>query len=196
MHYEGMKLIIALLLAGKLAAQQHTGGKEGPFQETFPLLKYDKVIAFNYNFDSLSDRKLYGGEKLLEIRKGLSFPGLSSKKVLTPEQTGTLISIVSDTATYGKNYADCFNPRLGFAFMKNDSVVFFIEVCFECRFLESTVTFPAARHKYYDISYTDTDITGKEVAVTWRRYLKGFSEAGLNRLQGLCEQLQMGYCKG
>ena len=174
--------------------------KEDSLFDPFSKLEYDKVVAYNLNFDTVTGQRTY---RYIEFGKNLDQFSYdcekSSIRTLDVNSISTLIKIVSDTGTYGQQYADCFEPRLGFTFLEGNKPVFTILVCFVCRFLESTVALPAARSSYYDIdSYEWDERTGQaneSKPIYVRRYLKGFSKAGEKKLLELCSQLQMGYCK-
>lgn len=170
-----------------------TFGQTGIVSKTlddFSKIKYDKVVAFNYNFDSITNKKK-PARPLVINDKNFRFVKKCSVRHLNGEQVNSLFKTLKDTATFGQQYADCFEPRHGIAFLKDEKLVFLIEICFDCGFLESTIPIKAAYQKYYDIDGLK-DENGKEYF--HRRYLKGFSKKGFKAFHDLCKDLGMIYC--
>ena len=152
-------------------------------------LKFDEITAYNINYDSINNRRTHSQMSYNADEYDLSPRYSSSKKEIDSALFKGIISLFSDTATYGDNYADCFEPRFVLQFKYENEERFRIVICQGCGFLVSTVPIPAAYLKYYDNQYEDE---GKQVI--YRRYLKGFSEAGTIKINALCNKLKMGYC--
>lgn len=152
-------------------------------------LNFDEIIAYNINYDSINNRRTHFQMSYNTSEYDLSSRYSSSKKSIDTALFKRIISLFSDTTTYGDNYADCFEPRFVFQFKYKNEERFRIVICQGCGFLVSTLPIPAAYLKYYDNQYEDE---GKQVI--YRRYLKGFSEEGTKKIDDLCNKLDMGYC--
>ena len=168
--------------------------------DPFPGLKYDKVVAYNFNYDPVQKVKQDLWEQgVLNINNfNYKTSGTFSFRDVDAGTVKKLEKILSDTATFGAQYADCFDPRFGFTFLRNDSVVFYIYICFECDQLISSVMLPAETKRYYDIHTFEYDYDKqedkKDKPVVYRRYMKGFSKKGRQELLGICRKLNMDYC--
>jgi hypothetical protein len=169
--------------------------------DPFKNLVFDKVVAFNFNYDTTKNQKRHDYIEFgnhLQAFNYLLTPKSSIRNV-DRNITKELISIVSDTTTYGEQYADCFEPRLGVTFFSKNKPVFTMLICYDCGFLESTVPIPASLNSYYDLESYEWDYQKQEPIqdkpIYVRRYLKGFSEAGEKKLLNICKRLNMKYCK-
>lgn len=154
-------------------------------------LHFDEIIAYNINFDSINNKRTYTQMSYDAKDYDLTPESTTSKRIVDSTLFDGIVSLFSDTATYGENYADCFEPRFVLQFKYKSQETFRIIICEGCGFLISTLPIPAAYLKYYDNMYEDND--GKQVI--YRRYLKGFSENGDARINQLCRSLKMGYCE-
>lgn len=159
--------------------------------KTNPLasLKFDEIIAYTINFDSLHNQKVNPRTSVRDGHDDLSSKYVSSKTKIDTAMYADIIKLFSDTATYGDNYADCFVPRFVLQFNNKYKEVFRLTICQDCGYLVSTLPIPAAYTRYYDAQYEDD---GKQVI--FRRYLKGFSMEGTKKINDLCKLLKMGYC--
>src|SRR5690349_15217609 len=120
--------ILLLLSSHAIFAQSDSVpiiGAEDSLYDPFPTLVFDKVVAYNLLYDSasktLSHTGVHFGKNLAEF----NYYQLK-KNSLRKLDSGTardLIKILSDTATYGEQYADCFEPRFGITFFSNGKVV-------------------------------------------------------------------------
>jgi hypothetical protein len=160
--------------------------------EVNPLdtLQFDQIVTCNINFDSLNHTVSNDWRKAYKREDELSARFVSYKSIVDTSFYGSILELFSDTATYGDNYSDCFEPRFVLQFKLKEKEVFRILVCEDCGHLESTVPLPAAHLKYYDSEITDN---GKKAI--WRRYLKGFSKQGEVKINQLCKSLNLGYCQ-
>ena len=157
----------------------------------FDTLRYDRVIAYTLNTEPYSQYAPEYQDTRPENER------LHARKELTKEEIGIFTAIVSDTLTYGMQYADCFYPRLGLAFERNGERAMTIEICLECGHLQSTIPLPAAQKYYYEIETFESDATGVVDAsrpTAFGRYMKGFSRKGYEQLAAFCENLKMDYC--
>lgn len=162
-------------------------------------IDFDKVIAFNFNYDSVDNKQLH---TYREFGDSLS-PSLyysikkTSVRILDSATTKDLIQVVSDTSTYGQEWRACFEPRLGFVFFSKNTPVFLILVCFECKHLQATIRLPATLYKYSDFGLVDLRDTSETFPQksSGRKYYKGFSETGEKQLLAICAKLNMLYCE-
>lgn len=184
-----MRLLYFIFIFSHLSLNAQEG-RIGKTISNIKKIKYDKVLIFNYNYDSIQNKKTFQEFKPLTPAT-ISSVKKCSVKHLTKQQTEKIVKIFTDTSTYGQNYADCFEPRHCFAFYNSDQLVFVVEICFDCGFLESSIPIKAAYERYYDIEDLE-DEKGKKYS--YRRYLKGFSENGRKNLIGICKELNMLYC--
>jgi hypothetical protein len=153
-------------------------------------LNFDEIIAYNINYDSINNKRTHFQMSYNAGEYDLSPRYASSKKNIDTTLFKRIITLFSDTTTYGDNYADCFDPRFVLQFKYENEERFRIVICQGCGFLVSTVPIPAAYLKYYDNQY---EKEGGQVI--YRRYLKGFSVEGTKKINDLCNKLKMGYCE-
>lgn len=153
-------------------------------------LQFDEIIAYTINYDTVNKRRTYDQMDYRVNEYNLSPLYTSAQRKVKPEMFDDIIKTFSDTATYGSNYADCFEPRFVLQFKFEQKECFRIVICEGCGFLVSTLPIPAAYQKYYDNEYEDEGKT-----VIYRRYLKGFSEIGAKKINELCKALNMAYCR-
>jgi hypothetical protein len=197
--------ILAVLIWASSFAQNEKVkviGKEENLSDPFLRLSFDKVIAYNMFYDTVRNEKLYSTGQFANGLENFKYATTffptrskaSSRRNVDKALTKEFIAIVSDPSTYGEGYADCFTPRLGLTFFKDEKEVFSVLICFECGFLESTSTLPAARHYYREIPSIEQDNEGNDRKITVIRYKKGFSKKGKDRLLKLCGKLNMNYC--
>jgi hypothetical protein len=169
--------------------------------DPFKNLVFDKVVAFNFNYDTTKNQKRHDYIEFGNNLQTFNYMHIPKSSVRNVDKniTKELISIVSDTSSYGQQYADCFEPRFGVTFFSKNKPVFTMLICFDCGFLESTVPIPASLNSYYDLDSYEWDYQKQEPIqdkpIYVRRYLKGFSEAGEKKLLNICKRLNMKYCK-
>ena len=152
-------------------------------------LDFDQIVAYNINFDTTTNRRTHFQMSYNADDYDLSLRQSSSKRIVDSVLFDDIIKLFSDTATYGSNYADCFEPRFVLQFRHKAREVFRIIICEGCGFLISTSPIPSAYLKYYDSEFEDE---GEQVI--YRRYLKGFSASGASQINELCKSLNMRYC--
>ncbi len=153
-------------------------------------LQFDAIIAYTINFDSIKKRRNRSQILYEASQYDLSPKQTSYRKNVDKSLFADVVTILSDTSTYGVNYADCFEPRFVLQFKFQNIENFRIVICEGCGHLVSTLPLPAAYVKYYDI---DIEEGGQQKL--YRRYLKGFSTIGKSKINNLCKLLKMGYCE-
>ena len=192
-------LLTGILLIGVAYSQnKHPVKKSIP--DPFKNLNYTKVVIYNFN---LADSLGRSDEEASIIKKGklhksTIFPG----KELDSIQVKKVFSIINDKKTYDGPWAACFVPRHGIVFYDAaDSVVAYINICFECNYLESSIAIPASGKwwnaaKGEDWYYRDYKrIKNVEEAFDKRTIQShGFSKMGRRKLIDFCNELNMPYC--
>lgn len=139
----------------------------------FSNLDYNKVIA--YDFDGGK------GYNVLSIANENTVTNtVKNQKSLTQNQVNHLISIISNKKSFGGSTGACFEPHLGIVFYKDEKIVEYINICFECNYLSSKLP----------ISTTIT-----ESSKTVNQLPSGFSSLGKTELKSICGQLQFSNCK-
>lgn len=142
---------------------------ESPVDNPFSRLKYDKVMAFDYEPDHETPFVLPNGK----------FSGrIISKKPLTKKQIDYITKTICDTVTYGNSTAACFDPHFALVFYAADSIVANVEVCLDCNYLESSQMIPAQTYH---------NIVIPEDSLTLPRY--GFSKTGRKKINKLVKEL-------
>jgi hypothetical protein len=116
-----------------------TIGQSNPFEK----LKYDKVIAYEYQGQ--------GGlliERCLDKEKGKIKKTLN----LTDKQTGKLEKILTSEEAYGNTTMSCFDPHFAVVYYLNEKIVGTIDICLDCNYLISSEKIPATELKMIKIS--------------------------------------------
>ena len=108
-------------------------------KEPLDTLKYDEVYAYNIDFDSIRGIKTRWQIETSLDEIILRKPYSCSKRLLTNKQADYLNNLLTDTTTYGAEYADCFEPRLIFQYKLKGKDVFRVAICEDCGHLISTV---------------------------------------------------------
>ena len=110
--------------------------------------KYDKVIAFatvnpmDY-FDSNFDKELNVKKFKDTISRNLHLNQIKKlNDILSGKGTGNLL----DSTTT----ADCFYPRHNIIFLKDEKIVNYISICFECNQIKSSKPSSAKMQDYVD----------------------------------------------
>jgi hypothetical protein len=164
----------------------------------FAKLKYDSVVAYNYNTD---DEYNYDEELIVnkKINKGV---GITCTKKLDKEEIKQITDILIDTATYGNGTAACFEPRFALIFFKKAKIVAVIEICLECNRLSSSVEIYAQTRQFYvsiddkEVAYYDAPKHIREDKNTTIRPYTGFTKDGRKRINDFCKQIKMSYIIG
>ncbi len=97
----------------------------------FDTIKYDKVIAYDYN----------GSPQLQIVVNGQVLPSkgrIFKQKELTRKQVEALNKTLGDSESYGGSTAACFDPHFGIVFFYQNKIVGHISLCLDCNRLYST----------------------------------------------------------
>jgi len=138
----------------------------------FDTLKYDKVVAYDYN--GSPEIKIVSKGVLLQT-KGRIF----QQKELSKLQIGNINHIVGDTKSYGGATAACFDPHLGLVYYLQGKIVGHISVFLACNFLESVPSIPASEsHK--------TNLCDK-------CFDRGFSKSARKKISAFVKELQFSH---
>ena len=148
-------------------------------RDPFDNLLYDKVLS--YNFALKTNEDVFSILDNGKIHSSAELP----TRTLTTEEVNEMLSIVLKTSTYGGASASCFNPRWAFVFYRENGIVGYIDLCFECNLLISSPEISVAKaHKF--VEYYDGDKIEEP--------LFGFSARDRKKLKKFCSKLNMMYC--
>jgi len=136
----------------------------------FSKLKYNKVIAYNY--DGVDGEHVF---RIVENNKLVT--RIKQQRQLNQKQVDDLTNWLGAISTYGGTYAFCFEPHLGIVFYNNNKIIANISIAIGCNFLDSSVPIPATKAKNIEISKGHTYSA------------KGFSEVGSKKLIALAKEL-------
>jgi hypothetical protein len=168
----------------------------------FAKLKYDSVVAYNYNVEEPYNHK---SGKLIVNKKINKKVGIIFTRRLKREETKQIINILTDTTSYGNSSAACFEPRFAIIFFNKTKIVAVLEICLECNLLSSTLKIYAQERQQYvyifhenqlnfdEIPYYDTPKNIREDKNTTIRPYKGFTKIGRKRISDFCKQIKMKY---
>jgi hypothetical protein len=176
-----MKLLKSFFLCLLLSVPQLVFAQTGKIMNPFDTLKYDKVIAYDY--DGMSGREIVKDGELIKPDK---YRGrIFGQKELNREQTQRLHRILRDTASFGNRTAACFDPHLGIVYYYKGKITGYISICIDCNFLRASMPIPASTMKriYY----------GPEAENYLIAY--GFSRPARKKLNDFCKELKFTTCK-
>ncbi|NRA12894.1 MAG: hypothetical protein HRT57_13140 [Crocinitomicaceae bacterium] len=157
----------------------------------FDSLEYDQIVAYTINFDKVKNQRTHF-QIHNEAKNYKLSPFYTAGQQIVPDSLfAGIIDLFSDTATFGTQYADCFEPRFVLQFKNAGIETFRIVICEGCRYAKSTVPLPAAHVKHYDTLVEDRE----DSPYYHRRFLKGFSETGAEKINALCRTLNLPYCR-
>jgi hypothetical protein len=138
----------------------------------FNKLKYNKVIAYNY--DGVDGEHVF---RIVENNKLIL--KIKQQRQLNQKQVDDLTNWLGAISTYGGTYAFCFEPNLGIVFYYNNKIAANISISTGCNFLDSSVPISATKAKTIEISKD-------------HKYpAKGFSKIGNERLISLAKDLNL-----
>lgn len=127
------------MYSGRLLSQSKKTIKK--YSNPFETLKYDKVVAYDYNGSPEMQIVIDGNVLPLKDR-------IFKKKELANTQIDELNKTLGDTKSYGETTAACFEPHFGIVFFSNNKIVGHISICLACNYFESTPEIPARQsHK-------------------------------------------------
>ena len=142
----------------------------------YDTLKYDKVIAYDYDGGKGAEIVLKG-----QLQKGL----VKNEKEVSHKQISEIHKVLRDTKTYGGGKASCFDPHLALIYYKGNKIVGYITICLECNYLESSIEITASETK--KIYYCDT--------CKGYYFADGFSKVGRVGINDFCKELNFSHCK-
>jgi len=129
------KIIIFLFIAIPIL----TFGQSNPFKK----LKYDKVVAYEYQGE---------GRLLIENCLKNEIEKINKTITLTKEQTDRLENILTSEKGYGNSTMSCFDPHFAIIYYLNEKIVGTINICLDCNYLISSEKIPATELKMIKIS--------------------------------------------
>ena len=151
----------------------------------FEKIKYDSIVAYNFQIDATGKKK-YGQQSILLKIGDLNMSTiLLPGKKLSKEQTAKLFKLLLDTLTYGGNTAAGFDPHLAFVFYGEKKILGVINISMECNYLQANPEIPASKYGYHKIDF------GDGVSIVFD---EGFSKKGRKSLKKICAELNMFYC--
>jgi hypothetical protein len=147
----------------------------------FDTLKYDKVIAYDY--DGMSGREIVKDGELI---KPAQYRGrIFGQKELNREQVQRFHRILRDTASFGNSTAACFDPHLGIVYYYKGKIKGYISICIDCNYLRASASIPASlAKKIYYGPESDNFL-----------YANGFSRPTRKKLNDFCKELKFTTCK-
>ncbi|MDX2171569.1 MAG: hypothetical protein SFY56_00515 [Bacteroidota bacterium] len=164
-------IFITLILSwfsfvGHKSLQKEKAAKK--YSNPFDTLKYDKVIAYDYN----------GSPEMQIVTNGQVIPiknRIFKQSELTKEQLKKFNKTLGNTKSYGEGTAACFDPHFGIVYYNQNKIVGYISVCLSCNYLISFPKIPAQNsHK--------TDLCDE-------CYAYGFSKYGRKNISELVKEL-------
>jgi len=155
-----MRIILILLIA--TLGLQVNGQTKNPFQ----LLKFDKVVLYDYEPNgedpSLVDNK--GGLlKTVKIKKQVQLDSVTAK---------TLNSKIGERQSYGQVTAMCFVPHLGIVYYLKGKIVRHALVCMSCNALRADVDIPA-QHQNKQGTGNKVYYLGEGMSKSFRQFING-----------------------
>ncbi len=165
-------IILACFLLAISFAFQNSAKK---YINPFLGLKYDKVIAYDYNGQ--------GGRII--INNGNLSSAIKKVHTLTNNQINKINQVLGDTSTYGGSTFSCFDPHLGLVYYLDNKIIAHVSICLSCNFLSSSIKIPAIEQEHKKI----------KVGENHSYFAHGFTELGSNEISKLCKELQFSHCK-
>jgi hypothetical protein len=117
-------------------------------ENVFSSIKYDRVIAYNYNGD---------GDIEIIDKNGQLAKNIKKSTELHKSQIIEITNLLCEKTTYGDDIAACFDPHLGIVFYEGEKVNGYISICLDCNYLVSSIMIPAA-----ESGFSKTGIDGIE----------------------------------
>lgn len=137
-----------------------TIGQTNPFEK----LKYDKVVAYEYQ-----------GQGGLLIEKCLKEESEKINKTLnlTEKQTEKLEKILTAEKAYGNTTMSCFDPHFAVIYYLKEKIAGTIDICLDCNYLISSEKIPSTELKMIKIS-DDYSYPAKGFSKTTRKEIYEF----------------------
>ena len=142
--------------------------------EPFADLSYNKIIAYDYEGDEEHFNSIIQPNGKFTIV-------VTDQKELNQNQADNLVSLLTNSATYGEGFASCFIPHLAFVFYNDLEVVFKVDVCLDCNHLISSSEIPAMKENKIN--------EGTE----YEYHAIGFSLKGKQNIKKLSKELDFYY---
>ena len=140
-------------------------------KKPFNKLRYDKVIAYDYDGAN--------GEHIFEIVESGKLVSRIKKQVqLSQIQVDDLTNLLGAPSTYGRGYAFCYEPHFGIVFYLDNKITAHISIAIGCNRLRSSIPILATSKNFIRI--------GKG----YKYPAEGFSEMGSQKLVSLCKDLK------
>lgn len=143
--------------------------------DPFKNIPFNKVIA--YDFDGKQEKYT----TIIDNKTKRFNPIVLRQKELNKEQIENVVSFLTDSKTYGEGTAACFIPHLAIVFYQDNKMVFEVDICLDCNYLQSTSEIPAAHTKKMKLE------DGSEID------LIGFSKKGKLKIINICKELNLNY---
>jgi hypothetical protein len=163
-------LIACFFSVEKTYSQKNKISKK--YVNPFDTLKYDKVIAFDYN----------GSTELQIVMNGQLLPQknrIFNQKELKKNQVNQLNNILGNKKSYGGNTASCFDPHFGIIYFYQNKIVGHISICLSCNYLKSSPEIPAMLSHKTDLCETC--------------YAYGFSTNARKKISKIVNELQFSH---
>lgn len=145
------------------------------FPAPFDTLRFNKVIAYEF------DGQIEHGETVFDKETGSFHETIENQVELNSDDVMRLTTILTRDSTYGGEVTACFEPKLGFVFYQDQSPNTVIDICLDCNFLKSTISFPETN---YSIVTYENGAQQPQI---------GFSEQGVVEIVALCAKLNLKY---
>ena len=136
----------------------------GQTKNTFPFVKYDKVIMYDYQSS--------GEDPCLVDKEGELIPTVKIRKQVQLD-TNTIKLLnkkIIDKRSYGQQKAICFDPHLAFAYYSNDKVVRNVLICMGCNALRADIDINA-QHQNKQGEGEKVYYSGDGLSKSFREYL-------------------------
>lgn len=140
----------------------------------FKNLKYNRVIAYDFEGSE-------GAFRSITSEEGHFIYKVTKQKGLNQKQSDQIVEILTSKKTYGSRTATCFNPHMAIVFFNDNEIVFKVDICLDCNYLESSQEIPAMKSK--KVIYETGNVY----------FLEGFSKKGVTGIRNLAKELDLFY---
>ena len=149
----------------------------------FDSLKFDKVVAYEFQGN--------GGRDIKYTLKYQSLGLLNKEKLLSSNEIDSFEKIICSPKSYGNESAMCFIPHFAVIYYLEKEPVAYVDVCFKCDHLKSSINIPAFKDIYIS-KYGDEDIHYDSVRNVYSFEIwavDGFSAKGYKQLYSFVHNL-------
>lgn len=174
-HIQNSKYLSQIQLSSFVNQTKSYELAQKQFEVPFKNLQFNKVIA--YDFDG--DEEKY--PTVIDEKTKLFNPVVLRQKELNSLQIENVISFLTNNKTYGEGTAACFIPHFAILFYQDNTLVYEVDICLDCNYLQATTKIPAAYTKKMELEdgiFID---------------LIGFSNKGKVEIINLCKELGLDY---